>query len=53
MQKISKIPFKGTAEQKQRLLKVIDAYHDDPSRLMTVMQEAQDIYGYLPLKCSR
>jgi len=48
--KISTIPFKGTAEQEQELLKVIDAHKDDPSRLMTVMQEAQDIYGYLPFE---
>lgn len=48
--KISTIPFKGTAEQEQKLLKVIDAYHEDPSRLMTVMQEAQEIYGYLPFE---
>ena len=48
--KISKIPFKGTAEQKQKLLEVIDKYKDDSSRLMTVMQEAQEIYGYLPIE---
>ncbi|HBT64128.1 MAG TPA: NAD(P)H-dependent oxidoreductase subunit E, partial [Ruminococcaceae bacterium] len=32
------------------LLKVIDTYHDDPSNLMTVMHEAQGIYGYLPFE---
>ncbi len=48
--KISKIPFKGTAEQEQKLKGVIDKYCDDQSRLMMVMQEAQDIYGYLPFE---
>lgn len=48
--KISKIPFKGTAEQKQKLLDVIEKYKQDSSRLMTVMQEAQEIYGYLPIE---
>lgn len=48
--KISKVPFKGTAEQKQELLDVIDKYKEDSSRLMTVMQEAQRIYGYLPIE---
>lgn len=48
--KISKIPFKGTAEQKQKLMDVIDANKSDPSRLMMVMQEAQEIYGYLPFE---
>ena len=48
--KISKLPFRGTAEQEKKLKKVIDAYCDDSSRLMTVMQKAQDIYGYLPFE---
>lgn len=51
--KISKLPFKGTAEQEQELLKVIDNYREDPSRLMTVMQEAQEIYGYLPFEVQK
>jgi len=48
--KISKLPFKGTAEQAEQLQAVIAKYQSDPSRLMTVMQEAQDIYGYLPFE---
>ncbi|MBQ0010713.1 MAG: NAD(P)H-dependent oxidoreductase subunit E [Ruminococcus sp.] len=48
--KISKIPFQGTAEQKKKLDAVIDAHKHDKSSLMAVMQEAQDIYGYLPVE---
>ena len=48
--KISKLPFKGTAEQAAQLKAVIDANKQDPSRLMFVMQEAQGIYGYLPME---
>ena len=48
--KISKLPFKGTAEQEQKLLAVIAENKQDPSRLMFVMQEAQGIYGYLPME---
>ena len=48
--KISSIPFKGTAEQAAQLQKVIDANKSDRSRLMMVMQQAQDIYGYLPFE---
>ncbi len=48
--KISKLPFKGTAEQEKQLRAVIDANKEDPSRLMAVMQEAQGIYGYLPIE---
>ena len=48
--KISKLPFKGTAEQAAQLKEVIDANKQDPSRLMAVMQQAQDVYGYLPME---
>jgi NADH:ubiquinone oxidoreductase subunit E len=48
--KISNLPFKGTAEQEQKLREVIDANKHDKSRLMAVMQQAQDIYGYLPIE---
>ena len=48
--KISKLPFKGTAEQAAQLKEVIDANKQAPSRLMFVMQEAQGIYGYLPME---
>lgn len=48
VKKISNIPFKGTAEQKAKLDAVIAECRDDKSRLMHVMQEAQEIYGYLP-----
>lgn len=48
--KISKIPFKGTKEQEEKLQAVIDANKHDRSNLMVVMQKAQDIYGYLPFE---
>ena len=48
--KVSKLPFKDTPEQAARLQEVIDANRHDPSRLMGVMQQAQDIYGYLPIE---
>lgn len=51
--KISSLPFKGTAEQEKKLKEVIETYRDDPSRLMTVMQEAQEIYGYLPIEVQK
>jgi len=48
--KISKIPFRGTPEQEAKLNAVIEANKHDKSRLMAVMQEAQEIYGYLPIE---
>ncbi len=51
--KVSKLPFKGTAEQEKKLLEVIETYRGDQSWLMTVMQKAQDIYGYLPFEVQK
>jgi NADH-quinone oxidoreductase subunit E/NADP-reducing hydrogenase subunit HndA len=42
--------FKGTAEQEAALKEVIAKHLDQPGGLMPVMQEAQGIYGYLPLE---
>ena len=48
--KISNLPFRGTPEQEQKLRAIIDASKDDKSKLMGVMHEAQNIYGYLPFE---
>ena len=50
LKKLSSIPFNGTAEQKAKLDACIEANKSDKSRLMAVMQEAQNIYGYLPIE---
>ena len=50
LKKLSTLPFNGTAEQKAKLDACIAANKDDKSRLMAVMQEAQEIYGYLPIE---
>ena len=50
LKKLSTIPFSGTAEQEAKLAAVIEANKNDSSRLMAVMQEAQGIYGYLPIE---
>ena len=49
LKKLSTIPFSTTAEQEAQLTRVIEKYKGDKSRLMAVMQEAQGIYGYLPI----
>ena len=53
LKKLSTVPFKGTAEQDARLQAVIDANKHDKSRLMSVMQQAQDIYDYLPIEVQK
>ena len=50
LKKLSSIPFNDTDAQKAALDAVIDANKGDKSRLMAVMQEAQNIYGYLPIE---
>ena len=50
LKKLSTIPFRGTEEQEQQLGAVIEKYKGDKSRIMAVMQEAQGIYGYLPIE---
>lgn len=48
--KISTVPFRDTEEQRKLLDDIIQANKHDKSRLMAVMQEAQEIYGYLPIE---
>ncbi len=48
MKKISNIPFDGTKEQEAKLRKVLVSLKNVPGGLMPAMQQAQDIYGYLP-----
>ncbi len=48
--KIGTLPFSGTPEQEAKLKEVIAAHKDDPGAIMPVLQEAQEIYGYLPIE---
>lgn len=48
--KKSAIPFAGTPEQEEKLREVIKQHKDDPGALMPILQEAQEIYGYLPIE---
>lgn len=44
------VPFSGTPEQKEKLLQVIAEKKNEPGALMPILQEAQGIYGYLPIE---
>ena len=48
--KISTIPFSGTPEQEAKLQDAIARHKEDPGAVMPVLQEAQEIYGYLPIE---
>ena len=50
LKKLSTIPFSGTPEQEAKLMAIIDANKHEKSNLMAVMQQAQDVYGYLPIE---
>lgn len=47
------VPFQGTKEQEEKLLEVIRARKNEKGALMPIMQQAQDIYGYLPIEVQK
>lgn len=50
---MTSVPFNGTAEQLAALDALIAAHKDEKGALMPVLQQAQDIYGYLPVEVQR
>lgn len=50
LKKISTIPFQGTPEQEASLREIIENHKNDPGAIMPVLQEAQEVYGYLPIE---
>ena len=51
--KMTTVAFKGTQVQEAALAKVIDKHKNEPGALMPVLQEAQHIYGYLPIQVQK
>ncbi len=47
------VPFSGTAEQEAKLREVIAEHKGSKGALMPVLQQAQDIYGYLPFEVQK
>ncbi len=48
--KKSNVPFQGTKAQEQELREMIGRLKDEKGSLMPMLQQAQDIYGYLPVE---
>lgn len=46
--KLTTVTFRGTAEQEAKLRAMIADYKEVPGNMMPILQQAQDIYGYLP-----
>jgi NADH:ubiquinone oxidoreductase subunit E len=44
----TKVPFAGTKEQEARLMEVIGKLKGQKGATMPILQQAQEIYGYLP-----
>ena len=47
------VPFRGTAEQEMKLREIIAAHKDMQGALMPVLQQAQGVYGYLPIEVQK
>ena len=47
---LTTVAFRGTKAQEEQLYAVIDGLKDVPGALMPVLQQAQEIYGYLPIE---
>ena len=47
---LTTVEFHGTKEQEAKLLAVIAELKDVPGSMMPILQQAQDIYGYLPIE---
>ena len=47
------VEFHGTPEQEAQLLAVIAKYEGVKGKMMPILQEAQEIYGYLPIEVQK
>ncbi len=47
------VPFCGTKEQEEKLLEIVARHKGDKGALMPVLQEAQEVYGYLPIEVQK
>ena len=50
---LTTVMFRGTKAQEEQLDAVIAELKDTPGALMPVLQQAQEIYGYLPIEVQR
>lgn len=51
--KLTTVEFRGTKEQEAELLAVIEKHSGEKGAMMPILQEAQDIYGYLPIEVQK
>jgi NADP-reducing hydrogenase subunit HndA len=51
--KLTTVAFRGTPEQEAALIAIIDKYKGVTGATMPILQEAQAIYGYLPIEVQK
>ena len=51
--KLTTVVFRGSPEQEEKLIAVIDKYRGVKGSMMPILQEAQAIYGYLPIEVQK
>ena len=51
--KLTMVEFRGTKEQEEKLLAVIEKHSGEKGAMMPILQEAQEIYGYLPIEVQK
>ena len=51
--KLTTVEFRGTKEQEEQLCAVIAKYDGVKGKMMPILQEAQEIYGYLPIEVQK
>ena len=51
--KLTSVAFHGTKEQEDKLRAVIADYRDVPGCMMPILQQTQEIYGYLPMEAMK
>ena len=50
---LTTVMFRGTKAQEEKLDEVINQLRGTPGALMPVLQQAQEIYGYLPIEVQK
>ncbi len=50
---LTTVEFNGTPEQEAKLVEVIAGYRGVKGSMMPILQEAQEIYGYLPIEVQK
>ena len=51
--KLTTVAFQGTKEQEEKLLAVIEKHAGQRGSMMPILQEAQEIHGYLPIEVQK